>query len=218
MELPSEPLLRGSVATDYEQGHWRQPTKATADHANALRSSRCSRNRFVRQQITIEPLDETTLFAVFPIGLSIDDDRDRNSTNWAASCSGRMVPMAAVRLRGRHACHSEPAANAAGAGGRSRRRTMSMSCCKCRRAGAGRDRSAGGLASRRPKRCGEQAQLEPGPAFRNRQGAGARYLRESGQFEYSDPGQKRTAGVDPLEDFVTAHRRGHCEYFAGAWR
>jgi hypothetical protein len=42
------------------------------------------------------------------------------------------------------------------------------------------------------------------------------YLRESRQFEYSEAGQKRTAGVDPLEDFITTNRRGHCEYFAGA--
>ena len=42
------------------------------------------------------------------------------------------------------------------------------------------------------------------------------YLRASGKFEYSEVGQKRTTGVDPLEDFVTTHRRGHCEYFAGA--
>jgi len=43
-----------------------------------------------------------------------------------------------------------------------------------------------------------------------------RYLRDSGKFGYSLEGQARDPSLDPLEDFVTFHRVGHCEYFAGA--
>jgi hypothetical protein len=42
------------------------------------------------------------------------------------------------------------------------------------------------------------------------------YLRYSGQYLYSLEWQPRTQNTDPLEDFVTTHRAGHCEYFAGA--
>ena len=43
-----------------------------------------------------------------------------------------------------------------------------------------------------------------------------RTCSHSGQFFYSLESQNRDAAVDPLEDFVTTHRLGHCEYFAGA--
>jgi transglutaminase-like putative cysteine protease len=42
------------------------------------------------------------------------------------------------------------------------------------------------------------------------------YLRNSGDYVYSLEAQQRDSYVDPLEDFVTTHRAGHCEYFAGA--
>jgi protein-glutamine gamma-glutamyltransferase len=48
----------------------------------------------------------------------------------------------------------------------------------------------------------------------------ARYLEKklssSGQFEYSLVGQDRDPTIDPIEDFVAKHPRGHCEYFATA--
>lgn len=48
----------------------------------------------------------------------------------------------------------------------------------------------------------------------------ARYLEQqlagSGQFQYSLVGQERDLDIDPIEDFVTKHPQGHCEYFATA--
>lgn len=50
----------------------------------------------------------------------------------------------------------------------------------------------------------------------------ARALRdqfiESGDYTYSLDfrGVQRTPGIDPVEDFVANHRTGHCEYFASA--
>ncbi len=43
-----------------------------------------------------------------------------------------------------------------------------------------------------------------------------RQLRESGEFTYSLQGQNRDAQIDPIEDFIANHPRGHCEYFATA--
>jgi transglutaminase-like putative cysteine protease len=42
------------------------------------------------------------------------------------------------------------------------------------------------------------------------------YLKYSGNYTYSLEGQVRDERLDPLEDFVTVRRAGHCEYFAGA--
>jgi hypothetical protein len=48
----------------------------------------------------------------------------------------------------------------------------------------------------------------------------ARYLERklatSEQFQYSLTGQERDPNLDPIEDFVTKHPLGHCEYFATA--
>ena len=48
--------------------------------------------------------------------------------------------------------------------------------------------------------------------------AGAKYLEKklakSGLFRYSLQGQNRDLKIDPIEDFVTKNRAGHCEYFA----
>jgi protein-glutamine gamma-glutamyltransferase len=41
-------------------------------------------------------------------------------------------------------------------------------------------------------------------------------LASSGDFQYSLVGQNRNPDIDPIEDFVSEHRKGHCEYFATA--
>ncbi|HEV3338985.1 MAG TPA: DUF3488 and transglutaminase-like domain-containing protein [Pirellulales bacterium] len=56
--------------------------------------------------------------------------------------------------------------------------------------------------------------------FANRPEQAARtlenYLRDSTEFQYSLKPARRAAGVDAVEDFVTVHKTGHCEYFASA--
>ena len=41
-------------------------------------------------------------------------------------------------------------------------------------------------------------------------------LKYSGRFRYSLQGQPRNPDLDPVEDFVSEHPEGHCEYFATA--
>lgn len=41
-------------------------------------------------------------------------------------------------------------------------------------------------------------------------------IRDTGAFKYNRSGVVRDPNLDPLEDFVSLHREGHCEYFAGA--
>ncbi len=43
-----------------------------------------------------------------------------------------------------------------------------------------------------------------------------RKLSSSGMFSYSLENQNRDPAMDPIEDFLTNHRAGHCEYFATA--
>ena len=41
-----------------------------------------------------------------------------------------------------------------------------------------------------------------------------RQLRDSGKFTYSLKPQQRDYRIDPIQDFLTNHPQGHCEYFA----
>lgn len=43
-----------------------------------------------------------------------------------------------------------------------------------------------------------------------------RYLRDSGEYRYSLDTSPRDPKLDPVEDFVTNRKAGHCEYFASA--
>jgi hypothetical protein len=42
------------------------------------------------------------------------------------------------------------------------------------------------------------------------------YLRESGEFAYSLQVERTDPEIDPVEDFLVNHKKGHCEYFASA--
>ena len=42
------------------------------------------------------------------------------------------------------------------------------------------------------------------------------HLAASGKFQYSLAGEQRDPSLDPVEDFLTNHPRGNCEYFATA--
>jgi protein-glutamine gamma-glutamyltransferase len=43
-----------------------------------------------------------------------------------------------------------------------------------------------------------------------------RYLRDSGEFQYSLQMARTNPDLDPVEDFLVNHKMGHCEYFASA--
>jgi transglutaminase-like putative cysteine protease len=223
LQLAGEPLLRGSVATDYSQGHWRQPTRGRG-HEFLSRLTHPLKplltERYVRQRITIEPRDDHTLFGIFPAGSVANDEgiamddlggellradryqwrRFDYELGTVAIQNGRQVSLVpADDFMPPEDSDEQPATEY----------LLQMP----ERSADGTDPLAGLRAAAETVR--QNAQLEPNQHFEIAQALNG-YLRASGNFGYSDQGQKRTAGVDPLEDFVTAHRRGHCEYFAGA--
>ncbi len=59
------------------------------------------------------------------------------------------------------------------------------------------------------------ANIDPSDAI-GRARALEAYFRDSNLFEYDLQPVERDPGVDPVEDFVTRHRIGHCEFFASA--
>jgi hypothetical protein len=208
-QLEGEPLFRGSVATHYSRGKWRQSRSMSTRSLELIRT-----DRYVRQHITIEKLEDSTLFSMAP-AFRIDDD-ERLRIDYAgdqivrphSARSQRMeFDLATTGVRGR----KQAEILAWGDNSLSSRDTDLLQPFDSD------DGEAESLAGVRA--AAERVKLTAQVADGDRIGlarALEHYLRDSGDFQYTLEGQKRNLKLDPIEDFVVEHRRGHCEYFAGA--
>ncbi len=73
-QLTGEPLFRGSVASRYSLGTWTN-SRVRSTYPRPLEPIRV--DRYTRQHITIEKLNETTLFSIVPAYRVDDDERLR---------------------------------------------------------------------------------------------------------------------------------------------
>ncbi len=205
IQLLNEPLFRGAVATDYSRGRWRQSRSITTRPLEPIRAE-----YYVRQHITIEPLDDRTLFSVVPAYRFDDDERLRIDYGGdeivrppSALKQHMEFDLATTGIRDRRQMTILPLHD------RSHNRRSQLlqmpdgdpNPLAGLRAAADRVKQQSGLAD--DDRVGLARALE-------------HVFRDSGEFQYTLMGQKRNSQLDPIEDFVVEHQRGHCEYFAGA--
>jgi hypothetical protein len=208
-KLIGEPLFRGTVVVRYANGTWTQPDrKGVVVLPGELRSP------FVRQRITVEPMDVAELFCVFPVFALQPDFRLR-------------VDPANDQLIRQEDYRSLKVEVEVGTNGIVDDRQRKMVPCESRLSnvdikhlletesvGVGTNDPLAGL---RASAAGilQDRQIVPGDRL-----VAARALSDhfssSGRYLYSLEPQPRDATLDPLEDFVTKHPLGHCEYFAGA--
>ena len=210
IQIVGEPLFRGSVATQYENRKWRQ-SQTRRGGTRAIELVRTE--RYVRQHISIEKLDESTLFSMAP-AYRVDDD-ERLRIDFTGDEIVRPRSMRSQRME----------FDLATTGVNERRQSAIVpwndgssnhdpNLLQMPDGGSGAPDPLAGL-----KAAAERVKLRAGIADDDRIGlarALERYLRDSGDFQYTLEGQKRNLQIDPIEDFVVEHRRGHCEYFAGA--
>jgi hypothetical protein len=208
-KLADEPLFRGTIVSHYESGAWTQAERKTP----TLMPTEI-RTPFTRQKITVEPLDVAEMFCVFPVFAFQPDHRLRadvatEELTRQEDYRGRQIEFEIgtdgildERLR-RIVPHEHTMY-------RSELREM----LQMPTAGPDKPDSLAGLRAT-AARVLEQRGVDPADRV-----AAARalndYLSSSGNYLYSLDAQQRNLNVDPLEDFVTTHRLGHCEYFAGA--
>jgi transglutaminase-like putative cysteine protease len=208
-KLVDEPRFRGSVVTHYEGGSW---TQSRPPNVGALSTNTAS--PYVRQRITIEPMDVSELFCIVPVFALQGDSRLRID-------AGCQQLTRTEDFRGQH---------------------MEF---EVGTTGIVNDRQREFLPCQRPLhppslepllQIPQGGEDKPDP-FKGLKETAARvlaeknvdprdrvaiaralhdYLRFSGEYFYSLERQQRNPVLDPLEDFVTEHRYGHCEYFAGA--
>ncbi len=205
--LIGDPLFRGTVVSYYENGSWTHPQPGSP-----MSIVPQSHSQFVRQRIRIESLDVPEVCCVFPVFALEADSRLRISTRRDELLRHEDYQRTPVTIelgttgiignRQRRIFPTEPlygwfepflqmeADDRPGVDRFSRLRQTATNVLS-------------------------QEGIDPTDVVAAADALN-RYLGRSGQYFYSLEPQQRDASLDPLEDFVTLHKVGHCEYFAGA--
>ncbi len=207
---PGEIYLQGAILMTYERGQWQTGMPVWDARVQMLSGAATLPNRdLVIQEITIEPLDRDELFYIAPfVALRSTEDIAFDYT--------RQRLLRAEQLCGREFGYR--LGTTAIVGGVQKPLTPSGPKVSTRSA---RQLPGGDGATSLPhlvelaRRWIAESKLPEDDRLGR-----ARYLERklamSGQFQYSLVGQERNGDIDPIEDFVTEHPRGHCEYFATA--
>ena len=210
LRVRGEIYLQGAFLMNYRHGEWEAGETALELGSSTLGSDDrpLPRSGVVRQKITIEALDHNELFFVAPYipletspFIGIDYARQRllrddylcmrqldYSLGTTAIVNGIQSPLVPS---GRSDTIRGALAMPGGVGSESLPNLVAL---------AGRWIAESGLP--RQDRLGR-----------------ARYLEQklaSGTYQYSLAGPDRDTRLDPIEDFLTKHAQGHCEYFATA--
>lgn len=212
--LRGELYLRGAVLTQYERGQWSCPEYAAG---RQVLPPPCEQDDVppVRQIMEIEPADRPELFCVWPFvatqpneALLLDFAKQRlvrthescrrllqYELGTYAIVDGRQSPLNSWREPGVGVAFEQWHAAAA------KEQLLQVPDLPRLATLAKRwDRESGLPAKDRLQRA----------EFLERR------LRDSGLFQYSLEGCRRNPDLDPIEDFVSEHQQGHCEYFATA--
>jgi hypothetical protein len=211
------PLFRGALLYHYHQGQWqRRSERFERDRHSALPRTPMSElptdTPLVKQKITLQPRDDQTLFSVFPVFRGDSD----SAVNYSAENE---------QLYRSPRKQSEPFTYELYTSG-FRDHLYSMIVPATREVtqheyqfellqtpiGIDGEDMLPGL-----RKLAAQLVSEIPPADRERQARTLEmYLRDLTKFRYSLKGVERDPNLDPVEDFVTKHPVGHCEYFASA--
>ncbi len=197
--------LRGSLLTDYRQGDWElQPGEPR--RLRSLESEQpLDAKLLVRQQVTVEPSERPELFCVWPFLLIGDNPPVRFDSRFERLRRPR-------ELLGR-SFSFEVATTAFQDGAQSAWTPCESPIDEVVHLNWPQD-ALPGLARLARTWLGESQIPATDPTAR------ARWLQRqflaSGRFRYAYEQTPRGSAADPMEDFVTLHPEGNCEYFASA--
>lgn len=210
LQLGGEPLLRGTVVTNYARGRWKQDIVGEAAPLPIRHPE-----HYVRQHLIIEPMAEPVLFAVFPSFLLKPDHRLRFDLAYKelvrqSELKSRRFEyeLGTTAIRGGKQLPFIPVV-------RPLRRWEEQILLQM----PGPEKKDGPepLAGLRllAQDIVARSGVSPDDHYAVAHALEA-FLRDSGRFNYSSGVILRNPKLDPLEDFVLEHPAGHCEFFAGA--
>jgi hypothetical protein len=202
--------LRGAVLRHYEDGRWHHRSDPKLMRYRRLRPGESVLPKgLVRQEIVIEPMDREELFCVWPFVPIRRDNQLLYDSKYR-----RLVRLEQLRSQ---RLHYELGTTALIDG----KQAEVVPCTE----GFDLPDLLSMPPSQGPKAVPQLIQktrewLDGSSVRPEDRYAKARHLerqlRDSGDFQYSLQMQPRNPATDPIEDFVTANPRGHCEYFATA--
>jgi transglutaminase-like putative cysteine protease len=218
-----EPYFRGAVLTKYLTGRWHQEAESASAASVPLLTPPDTRE-LVRQEVLLEPTGQSLLFSLFPV-YAISDTPDslrlgaRNNRLHRVGFSQRELrdefrySIATTAFRFGAQFHVMPETN--------RLQTAQdhtlLERTKLRLQFLDSREQFTGLTGLAEKIVREKA--ANGNAYDKARALESHFL-EAGTYQYStdfdEINERRQVQLDPIEDFVTNHRRGHCEYFASA--
>lgn len=220
--------LRGAIAYKYDDGNWRHVQNEEYDEWSRRREIPPG---VVRQIIEIEPMRHERLFSAYPVVTTYGDRRIltaplRRHQGRQESRMALQIGTTAFYLGEQHSvtpCYETPSESW------SRLPAPRMSPDEDQ--GTAGEESASGAASAEKaaeptagplagviafaKRAVADAEIDPGDRIGIARALEER-LKLSGEFGYTLALPQRNALKDPIEDFVTEHRQGNCEFFASA--
>ena len=198
--------LRGAVLNRYRTGEWEHGSSGERLHIDQIGFGlRSDTEDLVRQRITIEPMDRSELFCIWPFAVAENTEGVSFQRR-----TERLFRQEEVRRRE----FSFDLGTTAFADG------VQVDMAPCRKQVVSEhllqwpSEALPGLAALADRWVVESGIPEQDPVGRARLLESR--LGQSGQFLYSLEGQQRDPELDPIEDFVTNNRQGHCEYFATA--
>ena len=208
--------LRGAILNQYEQGRWSFRPRSGPHAGYRLHSIEPARGEpLVRQRVTIEPMDTREVFCIWPFRRHLDPQR-RDSRLGFHSETERLIRHGDA-MGTRQAFNLQTPAMVRGVQAplvpRDEAGDPEEGLLETPRNDRGEPVLPGLAALGR--RWLADAKIPPENRYR-RATFLERQFRDSGQFQYSLEGQSRDLEIDPIEDFVTKHPQGHCEYFATA--
>jgi hypothetical protein len=233
-----EVYLRGGVAYDYDAGNWKRPRNGDGGDTDQERFQEMP--GVIRQQIEIEAMRHDRLFSVYPVVTTYYDKRIETEPLRRPSFNSRMelaigttgfyrgeqhaatpnyMPSWLLEKAQKLPTDEKPVSSKVDADESPSGDTGSTDAAE--HAEANEDAEANSSSTRFSgltawaREAIASADVEPSDRIAVVRTL-EQQLRLSGEFAYSLAMPERTPGMDPIEDFVTKHRQGNCEFFASA--
>lgn len=214
-----EPYLRGGVLVNYQDGNWKPSSQKPTITQIPLHPAQRHQN-LVRQEITLESLDSTILFAMRPFaheGQAYGGEIDGESGTISLDRSSFSLLRGSGGGRINYRIFSAYPASRSSA-------TYDLLPLKAIRVEEARQefltppgsslRRLDSLAKRLAAKVAGQAGSEKHRLAVAR--ALESHLRDSGEYRYSLQSSITDTQIDPIEDFLFNRKSGHCEYYAAA--
>jgi transglutaminase-like putative cysteine protease len=209
-ELVDEPLFRGVVLTTYANRKW----KRELFHGKAIERQRIpSGVPYIKQRFVVLPLDTDVLFSIFPsfstsrqdkiLWTDVGEQLERRERRLGNTIDYELITTGIVDKR---QSSIVPAQSLLEEHSYEQERLLMLPSPS-----NGYDPLAGSKAL-----AAQIVRAIPAENHLERTRVLANYLRDPTNFRYSLGEISRDPQLDPVEDFLTSNRVGHCEYFASA--